>query len=103
MEKKPLNKQNINLIGFPPILCCGELTVFWYLDRAQKQAETIPIGEGTKTNRDKRTNGKGGRSVKGNEHEIQKYATKILKKGPGLTSDKGVKKETGSGEDLEKN
>ena len=37
---------------------------------------------------------------KENKHEMQKYVTKILKKGQGLTSGKGRK--IGNGEDLEK-
>ena len=104
-RKKPQSKQNINPVGFPPslLLCYGESTVFWYLDRAQKQAEAFPIVDEPKAKRDKRTNEKGRRSGKGNEHGIQKYVTKILKRGPGLQSGRRVRKETGSGEDLEGN
>ena len=40
------------------------------------------------------------RPGKGNNHEIQKYVTKILKKVQGLTSGEGGK--LGNGEDLEK-
>ena len=101
LEKKPQSKQNVSPVGFPPI----PASMLWRVDKAPKQAETIPIGEEPKTTLDKRTNGKGGRSGRGNEHGIQKYATKILKKCPGLTSGKRVKKKqkTGSGEDLEEN
>ena len=76
-EKKPQSKQNINPVVFPPIplLCYGESTVFWYLDRAPKQAEAFPIGDKPKAKWDKRTNGKGHRSGKENEHGIQKYVT----------------------------
>ena len=72
-RKKPQSKQNINPVGFPPIplLCSGEWTVFWYLGRTQKQAEPFPIGANPKVKWDKRTNGKGRWSGKGNEHGKQ--------------------------------
>ena len=50
----------------------------------QKQAEAFPKGDKPKAKWDKRTNGKGRRSGKGNERGKQKYVTKILKKGLGL-------------------
>ena len=37
----------------------GESRLFFGTWITQKQAETFPIGEGPKTNRDKRTDGKG--------------------------------------------
>ena len=82
LEKKPQGKQNINPVGFPPIplLCCGELTVFWYLVKAPKQAETIPIGERPKTKRDKRTNGKGDRSGKEMNMKYRNMRPKLSKK-----------------------
>ena len=93
-RKKPPSKQNINPVSFPLIPPSMLRRVDCFLNRAQKQAETIPIGEGPigegpKTTRDKRTNGKGGRSGKGNEHGIQKYEIKILRKVRGSQVVKG--------------
>ena len=59
------------MVSLPsPLLCSGELTVFWYLDKAPKQAKTITIGERPKTKR------KRGLVRKGDEHEINTHTSR---------------------------